>query len=70
MIYCAVLKLSKGHLCVVKICYCCCFSYQRTAALSQFIIHRGVIFTVMQVVFSAVFYLASIMLYPGFLIVG
>ncbi|CAF3011590.1 unnamed protein product, partial [Rotaria sp. Silwood2] len=45
-------------------------SYKRAAALSQFIIHRGVILTIIQAVFSSVFYFASVSLYPGFLLVG
>jgi len=45
-------------------------SYNRSASLSQFVIHRGLIITTMQAVFSAVFYFASISLYQGFLMVG
>ncbi|KAH0552697.1 probable phospholipid-transporting ATPase IIB isoform X1 [Cotesia glomerata] len=45
-------------------------SYKRSAALSQFVIHRGLIISTMQAVFSAVFYLSSVALYQGFLIVG
>lgn len=45
-------------------------SYKRSAALSQFVIHRGLIITVMQAVFSAVFYLSSVALYQGYLMVG
>ncbi|XP_048254813.1 probable phospholipid-transporting ATPase IIB isoform X1 [Haliotis cracherodii] len=45
-------------------------SYKRSAALSQFVIHRGLIISAMQVVFSSVFYFASLALFPGFLIVG
>jgi len=44
-------------------------SYKRSASLSQFVIHRGLIITVMQVIFSAVFYFSSVSLYPGFLMV-
>jgi phospholipid-translocating ATPase len=44
--------------------------YKRTAMLSQFIIHRGLILTVMQAIFSSVLYFASVSLYPGFLLVG
>lgn len=46
------------------------YSYNRSAALSQFIIHRGLIISVMQAVFSAVFYFSSVALYQGFLMVG
>ncbi|CAF4796391.1 unnamed protein product [Rotaria sp. Silwood1] len=45
-------------------------SYKRTAALSQFIIHRGIILTIIQAIFSSIFYFASISIYPGFLLVG
>uniref|UniRef100_T1ISW6 Phospholipid-transporting ATPase n=1 Tax=Strigamia maritima TaxID=126957 RepID=T1ISW6_STRMM len=45
-------------------------SYKRSASLSQFVIHRGLIITTMQVIFSSVFYFASVSLYPGFLMVG
>jgi len=45
-------------------------SYKRSAALSQFVIHRGLIISSMQAVFSAVFYFISISLFPGFLLVG
>lgn len=31
-------------------------SYQRSAKLSQFVVHRGLIIAVIQVIFSAVFY--------------
>lgn len=46
------------------------YSYKRSAALSQFVIHRGLIISAMQVVFSSVFYFASVALYQGFLMVG
>jgi len=45
-------------------------SYKRSASLSQFVIHRGLIITTMQVIFSSVFYFVSVSLYPGFLMVG
>ena len=45
-------------------------SYKRSASLSQFVIHRGLIITTMQAIFSAVFYFSSISLYQGFLMVG
>lgn len=45
-------------------------SYKRSAALSQFVIHRGLIISTIQAVFSAVFYLSSVALYQGFLMVG
>ncbi|XP_077982097.1 putative phospholipid-transporting ATPase IIB isoform X2 [Glandiceps talaboti] len=45
-------------------------SYKRSAALSHFVMHRGLIISVVQAVFSSVFYLSSIALYQGFLTVG
>lgn len=45
-------------------------SYKRSAALSQFVIHRGLIISTMQAVYSAVFYFSSVALYQGFLMVG
>ncbi|XP_013401092.1 probable phospholipid-transporting ATPase IIB [Lingula anatina] len=45
-------------------------SYKRSASLSQFVIHRGLIISTMQAIFSSVFYFASIALFPGFLMVG
>lgn len=45
-------------------------SYKRSAALSQFVIHRGLIISTMQAVFSAVFYVSSVALYQGFLMVA
>ncbi|KAI9095516.1 hypothetical protein DFS34DRAFT_643233 [Phlyctochytrium arcticum] len=38
-------------------------SYKRSAKLSQFVIHRGLIISIMQAVFSAIFYFAPIALY-------
>ncbi|XP_069687692.1 probable phospholipid-transporting ATPase IIB isoform X2 [Periplaneta americana] len=45
-------------------------SYKRSASLSQFVIHRGLIISTMQAVFSSVFYFSSVALYQGFLMVG
>ncbi|CAJ0924850.1 unnamed protein product [Ranitomeya imitator] len=45
-------------------------SYKRSASLGQFVIHRGLIISTMQAVFSSVFYFASVPLYQGFLMVG
>ncbi|XP_078608479.1 putative phospholipid-transporting ATPase IIB isoform X1 [Branchiostoma floridae x Branchiostoma japonicum] len=45
-------------------------SYKRSASLSQFVIHRGLIISTMQAVFSSVFYFVSVALYQGFLMVG
>ncbi|XP_026323412.1 probable phospholipid-transporting ATPase IIB [Hyposmocoma kahamanoa] len=45
-------------------------SMMRSAALCLFIVHRGLIVSTMQAVFSVVFYFSSVSLYPGFLMVG
>ncbi|KAL7753214.1 putative aminophospholipid-translocase [Sorochytrium milnesiophthora] len=45
-------------------------SYQRSAKLSQFVIHRGLIISIIQAVFSAIFFFAPIALYQGMLLVG
>ncbi|KAF8335952.1 uncharacterized protein EI90DRAFT_2912529 [Cantharellus anzutake] len=45
-------------------------SYKRSAKLAQFVIHRGLIISIMQAVFSAIFYFAPIALYQGWLMVG
>ncbi|PRP82798.1 ATPase, class II, type 9B [Planoprotostelium fungivorum] len=44
--------------------------YKRSARLGQFIIHRGLIISFIQAVFSAIFYFAAIAIYNGWLIVG
>ena len=44
--------------------------FMELATLSQFVIHRGLIISTMQAIFSAVFYLSSVSLYQGFLMVG
>ncbi|VDN51132.1 unnamed protein product [Dracunculus medinensis] len=46
------------------------FCYKRSCALSQFVMHRGLIISVMQAIFSCVFYFASISLYQGVLMVA
>ncbi|KAK0427670.1 hypothetical protein QR680_010355 [Steinernema hermaphroditum] len=46
------------------------FCYKRSCALSQFVMHRGLIISVMQAIFSCVFYFASISLYQGILMVA
>ncbi|KAK0139426.1 putative phospholipid-transporting ATPase IIB [Merluccius polli] len=45
-------------------------SYKRSAALGQFVMHRGMLISAMQAVFSSIFYFASVPLYQGFLMVG
>lgn len=45
-------------------------SYQRTAKLSQFIIHRGMIISFIQAIFMMIFFLVTIPIFNGFLILG
>ena len=45
-------------------------SYKRSAMLSQFVIHRGLIIAVIQAIFSIVFYFVAIPVYNGALILG
>lgn len=45
-------------------------SYKRTARLSQFVVHRGLIISVLQAVFSALFFFAAVPLFDGWLMVG
>ena len=45
-------------------------SYNRSAILSQFVFHRGLIISVMQSIFIILFYFVSIPLYNGFLMLG
>ncbi|KDE04200.1 phospholipid-translocating ATPase [Microbotryum lychnidis-dioicae p1A1 Lamole] len=45
-------------------------SYKRSAKLAQFVIHRGLIISVVQAVFSSVFYFSPIAIYQGWLMVG
>lgn len=45
-------------------------SYKRSAKLAHFVIHRGLIISVIQAVFSALFYFAPIALFNGFILVG
>ena len=42
-------------------------SYKRSAVLAQFVIHRGLIISIIQAVFSVVFYFVAIPIYNGFL---
>lgn len=44
--------------------------YLRSATLSQFVIHRGLIISFVQAVFSALFYFRPIPLYNGLLVLG
>ena len=45
------------------------YSYRRSAILSQLIIHRGLLISIVQAIFSSVFYFASIALYQNWLMV-
>jgi len=45
-------------------------SYKRSAVLSQFVIHRGLIISIIQAVFTTVFYFVSIPFYNGYLMMG
>jgi len=45
-------------------------SYRRSAKLAQFVIHRGLIISIIQAVFSSIFYFAPIALYQGWLLAG
>lgn len=45
-------------------------SYKRTAKISHYVIHRGVIMGVIQIVFSSIFYFAPIQLYQGMIALG
>ena len=44
--------------------------YLRSATLSQFVIHRGLIISTIQLVFSSLFYFRPIQLYNGLLVLG
>lgn len=45
-------------------------SYKRSAVLAQFVIHRGLIISIIQAVFSIIFYFVAIPIYNGFLMMG
>jgi phospholipid-translocating ATPase len=45
-------------------------SYKRSAVLAQFVIHRGLIISSIQVIFSILFYFTSIPIYNGYLMLG
>ncbi|KAF0853026.1 mitochondrial phospholipid-translocating ATPase [Andalucia godoyi] len=45
-------------------------AYKRSARLSQFVIHRGLIISIIQAAFSAIVYFAAIPIYTGWLMVG
>lgn len=45
-------------------------SYKRGAVMAQFVIHRGLIISVMQIYFSLMFYYVPLSMFGGFLILG
>lgn len=45
-------------------------SYVRSSVLAQFVIHRGLIISIIQIIFSLMFYYVSIPIYNGFLMLG
>lgn len=45
-------------------------SYKRSASLSQFVIHRGLIISIIQAIFSIIFFFVSVPIYNGFLMMG
>ena len=45
-------------------------SYKRAASLSQFVIHRGLIISILQMAFSIIFYNVAIPIYNGMLMLG
>jgi phospholipid-translocating ATPase len=45
-------------------------SYKRSAKLSQFVVHRGMIISMIQAIFTVVYFSVAIPIYNGFLIVG
>lgn len=45
-------------------------SYKRSASLGQFVVHRGLIITINQMIFILVFYFCSIAIYNGWLMMG
>lgn len=45
-------------------------SYKRSSVLAQFVIHRGLIISIIQAVFSIVFFFVTIPVYNGYLMMG
>ncbi|UKJ90694.2 cation transporting ATPase [Theileria orientalis] len=45
-------------------------SYKRSSKMSQFLMHRGVIISVMQAIFSSIYYFIPIAFFQGWLLVG
>jgi phospholipid-translocating ATPase len=45
-------------------------SYKRSSSLSQFVVHRGMIISFIQAIFTMTFYFVDIPIYNGYLILG
>lgn len=45
-------------------------SYKRSASLSQFVVHRGMIISFIQAIFTCIYFFVTIPIYNGFLILG
>jgi phospholipid-translocating ATPase len=45
-------------------------AYKNTAVMAQFVIHRGLIISVIQFIFALVFYSVAIPIYNGYLMLG
>ena len=45
-------------------------SYKRSAALSQFVVHRGMIISFIQAIFTCLYFFVTIPIYNGYLILG
>lgn len=45
-------------------------SYKRSASLSQFVVHRGMIISFIQAIFTCLYSFATIPIYNGYLILG
>lgn len=45
-------------------------SYKRSARLAQFVIHRGLIISIIQTVYCALFFYAAVSMYSGWILVG
>lgn len=45
-------------------------SYKRSARLAQFVIHRGLIISIIQTVYCALFFYATVSVYSGWILVG
>lgn len=45
-------------------------SYKRSAALSQFVVHRGMIISFIQAIFTCLYFFVTIPVYNGYLILG